>query len=96
MTDFAPSFNVSWDSSPEPSAPAPAPAPAPKPKLDAFGVDEAFASYKPSFSTEPVRQELIRPPPVPPVDNLGETAAARIFGEFCQQKFGFTPDFHQK
>ena len=93
MSDFAPSFDVSWDAA---DKPAPAPAPAPKQKLDSFGVDEAFAGYKPSFSTEPMHQELVRPPPVPPVEDLANTAAAKIFGDFCQQKFGFTPDFQQK
>lgn len=91
MAAFAPTFNVSWDApKAEPERPKP------QPKLDAFGVDEAFASFKPSFSTEAKKTELIMPKAVPPVDELSNTAAARIFGEFCQEKFGFKPDFEQK
>ena len=92
MSDFVPSFNVSWDSA-EPVNASPVKQ---KPKLDAFGVDEAFASYKPSFSTEIKRQNLVMPKPVPPVENIGDTVAARIFSDYCQQKFGFSPDFEQK
>jgi hypothetical protein len=91
MADFAPSFEVGgWGA---PRRPSPEPA---RPKLDAFGVDEAFASYKPPFSTEVRPQELILPKPVPPVDDITKTAAARIFTEFCQKQFGFTPDFEHK
>lgn len=89
MNDFTPTFNVSWD------APAPV-VEAPKPKLDAFGVDQAFASYQPNFSTQLPQVDLVQPKPVPPVDNLENTAAAKIFSDFCQNKFGFTPNFDQK
>jgi hypothetical protein len=91
MAAFAPRFDVgAW------GGPATAPADAPKPKLDAFGVDEAFASYTPPFSTEVQRHELVMPKPVPPVDDITKTAAARIFTEFCESQFGFTPDFEHK
>jgi hypothetical protein len=91
MSDFAPSFDVAgW------GAPPKAPAEPPRPKLDPFGVDEAFASYTPPFSTEVRPQELILPKPVPPVDDITKTAAARIFTEFCQKQFGFAPDFEHK
>jgi hypothetical protein len=90
MAGFSPSFNVSWDS------PQPAPVEAPKPKLDAFGVDEAFASFKPSFSTDCPKLEVIMPEKVEPVQDFTNTIAAKIFTEFCEKKFGFTPDFSRK
>ncbi|OHT02497.1 hypothetical protein TRFO_30394 [Tritrichomonas foetus] len=97
--DFAPSFDVSWDA---PAAPTPKPAPVQvqpaiqKPKLDAFGVDEAFANFQPNFSTEVEQQKLIQPDPVPPINDISNTAAAQIFSDFCKNKFGFTPVFNQK
>lgn len=94
MADFSPAFNVAWDE-PQPAKPD-ADRPKSKPKMDAFGIDEVFAGFKPSFSTDVKRQELVRPPPVPPVENLSDTIAASIFGEFCEKKFGFTPDLKKK
>jgi hypothetical protein len=91
MAAFTPTFDVgAW------GAPARPTADVAKPKLDAFGVDEAFASYSPPFSTEVQRHELVMPNPVPPVDDITKTAAARIFTEFCEKQFGFTPDFEHK
>lgn len=101
-TDFAPSFNVSWDT-PAPSTPSPSSSSVPstssvaqKPKLDAFGVDEAFSNFKPNFSTEVEQLKLVQPNPVPPIEDISNTAAAKIFSDFCQNKFGFTPVFDQK
>ncbi|KAH0790039.1 hypothetical protein GPJ56_006078 [Histomonas meleagridis] len=95
MADFVPSFEVSWDSNPVQHAPPP-PQPIQKQKLDAFGIDEAFADFKPSFSTEVQQPELIKPPPVEKIDDISNTIAAKIFSDFCQEKFGFTPVFEQK
>jgi hypothetical protein len=90
MAGFSPAFNVSWDAS------QPAPVEPGKPKLDAFGVDEAFASFKPSFSTDVPKLEVIMPEKVEPCEDFTNTIAATIFAEFCEKKFGFTPDFSRK
>lgn len=99
-SDFAPSFNVSWDTPamPSPSSPpiSSAQTGSQKPKLDAFGVDEAFANFKPNFSTEVEQLKLVQPKPVSPIEDISNTAAAKIFSDFCQNKFGFTPVFDQK
>lgn len=101
-SDFAPTFNVSWDTptvaSPAPSTPqiSSPPQSTQKPKLDAFGVDEAFANFKPNFSTEVEQLKLVQPNPVLPIEDISNTAAAKIFSDFCQNKFGFAPTFDQK
>ena len=96
MAEFVPSFDVSWDTSPTQQATAPAPPqPTQKQKLDAFGIDEAFADFKPSFSTEVQQPQLIKPPPVEKIEDISNTIAAKIFSDFCQTKFGFTPSFEQ-
>ena len=88
---FTPSFEVSWDT-PD-VAVAPKPAPAPRPKLDAFGIDEAFANYHANFSTEIEQQKLVQPNPVTPIEDISKTEATKIFEDFCQNKFGFKPVF---
>jgi hypothetical protein len=80
MAAFTPTFDVgAWGASAKPATDVP------KPKLDAFGVDEAFAANTAPFSTEVPRHELVLPEPVPPVDDITKTAAARIFTEFCER-----------
>ena len=64
--------------------------------FDAFGVDEAFANFKPNFSTEVEQLKLVQPNPVLPIEDISNTAAAKIFSDFCQNKFGFAPTFDQK
>lgn len=94
---FAPSFDISWDTpSVTPQPVAPVSPQQPKTKLDPFGIDEAFANFQPNFSTEVEQLKLVQPTPVSPVDDISNTVAAKIFSDFCQSKFNFTPSFTQK
>lgn len=94
MTDFTPTFDVSWDTVPDPPKPAPRTEDK-KINLDLFQIDEAFAGYEPSFSTEVAPQPVIKPEPIEKITDISQTIAAKIFTEYCQTKFGFTPIYDQ-
>lgn len=67
-----------------------------RPETETYGIDDAFADYKTDFSTTVEPLEIQKPKEIPPINNIADTAAAQIFGQYCQSKFGFTPSFKQK
>lgn len=77
-SDFAPSFETAWSQHR-------------KQTVELFGIDEALASLPKLVEDDEPKIEVIEPPAPKPVGPLAETEVARIFTEYCEREFKFTP-----